>query len=203
MRLIRWAIAAGILTLHVVMKDPVWFIFARVDVLSGSTGWHRANLIDRSIANFSDWCWVGVQDVAKWGVWAGDTTNQFVVEGVRGGMGVLLLFIWIAVVAFSNIGLVLKAARKQPRRLQLGIWAVGAGLFSHIVSFLGVSYFDQNIVNWYMVLGMVAALSAEWLPPARRKAPEKVSPGATNSERQLTEHMHEYQGAGECYHSDL
>ena len=37
MRLIRWGIAIGIVALDLVMKDPVWFIFARIDVFSGST----------------------------------------------------------------------------------------------------------------------------------------------------------------------
>ena len=158
MRLVRWGIVACILALHAVMKDPVWFIFARVDVFSGSTGWHRANLIDRAIANFGDWWLVGAKDVARWGVWAGDTTNQFIVEGVRGGIVNLLLFVWVVVTAFSCVGLALRAAKIEPKRSQLLVWAVGAAVFAHLVSFLGVSYFDQNIGNWYLVLAMVAAV---------------------------------------------
>jgi len=157
LRQVRWAIVGGIVALQLVMKDPVWFIFAKLDFLSGSTGWHRANLIDRTIANFGDWWLFGAHDVSQWGVWAGDTTNQFITEGVRGGLFTMLLFIWIVVVAFSLSGTILKWARKEPRRVQFFLWSLGAAVFAHVVSFMGVSYFDQNIVNWFLVLAMVAA----------------------------------------------
>ena len=126
-------------------------------MLSGSTGWHRSYLIDRTVAHFGDWWLCGAKDISEWGVWAGDTTNQFITEGIRGGFFTMLLFIWIVVIAFSYSGSVLKAVRQEPRRLQLMLWGVGVALFSHVVSFMGVAYFDQNVVNWYLVLAMVAA----------------------------------------------
>jgi hypothetical protein len=152
MRAVRWAILGGLVALHLIMKDPVWFIFAKMDVISGSTGWHRAYLIDRTLANFSDWWLAGAKNVWKWGVWAGDTTNQFVVEAVRGGLITLVLFVALIVVAFSYFGLSLKEARIESRKYQLFLWALSTTMFVHVVSFLGISYFDQNIVNWYFVL---------------------------------------------------
>ena len=157
LRQLRWALVAIICALQLVMKDPVWFIFARVDVLSGSTGWHRSYLIDRTIAHFGEWWLCGAKDISQWGVWAGDTTNQFITEGIRGGLFTMLLFVWIVVVAFSYAGSALKAARQEPRRVQLMLWCIGVAVFSHVVSFMGVAYFDQNVVNWYLVLAMVAA----------------------------------------------
>jgi len=182
MRWVRWGIVGCLVALHAVMKDPVWFIFARVDVFSGSTGWHRANLIDRAIANFGDWWLAGSKDVAKWGVWAGDTTNQFVVEGVRGGIINLLLFVWIMVMAFSCVGLALKAAKVEAKRSQLLVWSVGAAVFAHLISFMGVSYFDQNIGNWYLVLAMVAVV---FQYRKKRSPPGSVRSGGDTSLRQL------------------
>jgi len=179
MRAVRWGVLGSTVTLHLIMHDPVWFVFARVDVLSGSTGWHRAYLIDRAIANFGDWWLVGCKDVAKWGVWAGDTTNQFIVEGVRGGIITLLLFVWIFVLGFSYVGLVLKASRRLPQKSQLFIWAIGTALFAHLVSYMAVSYFDQNIVNWYLVLAMVAACVRQ------RKALDRVVKSTTSLEVEL------------------
>lgn len=173
LRQIRWGLVLGLIALDVVMKDPVWFIFARVDVLSGSTGWHRAYLIDRTIANFGDWWLFGAHDISKWGVWAGDTTNQFVTEGVRGGLFTMTLFIWIVVVAFSYSGLVMKAVKTEPKRTQLFFWAIGGGVFVHVVSFMGVAYFDQNIVNWYLVLAMVAASYQLFVRKRYSKSQEK------------------------------
>jgi hypothetical protein len=138
------------------MKDPVWFIFARIDVLSGSTGWHRANLIDRVIANFSDWWLIGARDIAKWGIFAGDTTNQFIAEGIRAGIFNMMLFVWMIVIGFSYLGTALRAAKTAPKRYRLLLWSIGVALFAHVVSFFGVSYFDQNIVNFFLTLAIIA-----------------------------------------------
>ena len=40
MRSIRWVMVLALLCLHMVMKAPVWHLISRVDVVSGSTGWH-------------------------------------------------------------------------------------------------------------------------------------------------------------------
>ena len=55
LRTIRWCIALGLIALQLVMKSPVWYLMARVDVFGGSTGWHRAWLIDTAVKNFSQW----------------------------------------------------------------------------------------------------------------------------------------------------
>lgn len=162
MRAVRWAILVGLIALHMVMKDPVWFIFAKIDVISGSTGWHRAYLIDRTIANLSDWWLVGAKNVWKWGVWAGDTTNQFVVEAVRGGLITLVLFVALIVMVFSYLGVSLREARVESREYQLFLWALSTTMFVHVISFLGIAYFDQNIVSWYFVLaGAIAVFQSD------------------------------------------
>ena len=125
MRAVRWGIVFGIAALQLVMKDPVWFIFAHINILSASTGWHRSNLIDRTIAHFFDWWLVGAKDVEGWGVWWGDITNQFILEAVRGGLITFALFTYIVVLAFSGVGRAMKAARAEPRCirvLSLGNW---------------------------------------------------------------------------------
>src|SRR6266404_6382835 len=66
MRAIRWGMVTGLVGLQMVMKAPVWFLLARVDVVSGSTGYHRAYLIDRAIANLSDWWFVGTKATSAW-----------------------------------------------------------------------------------------------------------------------------------------
>ena len=173
MRAVRWAILGTLIALHLIMKDPVWFIFAKMDVISGSTGWHRAYLIDRTIANFSDWWLVGAKNVWKWGVWAGDTTNQFVVEAVRGGLITLVLFVALIVVGFSYFGVSLNKARGESRKDQLFLWALGTTMFVHVVSFLGISYFDQNIVSWYLVL---AGATTAFQVGVSKQAPRHTGP---------------------------
>jgi hypothetical protein len=157
MRRVRWGVVGILIVLQIAMNNPIWFIFARVNLFSGSTGWHRSNLIDRTISNVLDWWLIGTKDTFKWGVWAGDITNQFILEGVRGGVVVLALFIYVIVLAFSGVGRAMKGKAGGSRRSKLLLWAVGATLFAHIISFLGISYFDQNVVNWYLCLSMAAA----------------------------------------------
>src|SRR5687768_8466206 len=51
MRPMRWALLGVLVLLHLVMNAPVWHLIARVNVVGGSTGWHRYILIDKAIKN--------------------------------------------------------------------------------------------------------------------------------------------------------
>lgn len=167
LRLIRWTLSGGIICLAVIMKDPVWYIFARVNIFSASTGWHRSNLIDQAIRHFFDWCLVGVKDVEAWGVWWGDITNQFLLEGVRGGLVTALLFLYIIILAYSIIGRTLARVKGETKRNQMFVWALGCTIFAHTVAFLDVAYFDQNCVNWYWALAAVATTMTAYATPQK------------------------------------
>jgi hypothetical protein len=179
MRTIRWGLLLTIIALHLVMKAPVWFLMARVDVFEGSGGWHRALLVDRCIANFGDWWLLGTKSTASW---AGeydhlfDVTNQFVNEGANGGLLTMGLFIMLIARCFGGIGRALRALEEsRPRVTSWWLWALGAALFTHVVSFMSVSYFDQNIVNWYLLLAMIStgwALFVSARAPADAGAPQ-------------------------------
>jgi hypothetical protein len=156
MRALRWGFLALLLIMQVVMKAPLWFVFAKIDIFSGSTGWHRANVIDRTVANFFDWWLLGTKDVGKWGIWAGDITNQYILEGVRGGLIAVIFFVWIIVLAFSGLGVAMKSPDLDSRPDHRMLWALGSALFAHVTGFFSISYFDQNVVNWYLLLAMIA-----------------------------------------------
>ncbi len=71
----------------------------------------------------------------------------------------MALFVWMIVIGFSYLeGRALRAAKTEPKRYQLLLWSVGVGLFAHVVSFLGVAYFDQNIVNLFLTLAIIATV---------------------------------------------
>ena len=170
MRAFRWCIIAALVALQLMMNDPIWYIFAHMDVVSGSTGWHRSHLIDQTIKHFSEWWMLGVkiEDVGRWGVWASDVTNQYLLEGIMGGALTLVLFVVVCVTACKIAGRSMKAAAGQPLPRQRLIWAIGVALVSHITTFFSVSYFDQNLVNWYLVLAAVAVmpLASDAIAPA-------------------------------------
>jgi hypothetical protein len=155
MRVIRWGIVLALLCVHIVWNHPVWYLIAKVDLSGGSSSWHRFALIDQCVRHFGDWWLVGVKSTAEWGWDMWDTANQYV--GVCDSSGLLsfVLFMAILVYGFKYLG----RARKRARSKKEGLffWALGASLFANVVSFFGISYWDQTQVVWY---GLLAAISA-------------------------------------------
>src|SRR5436309_2363301 len=95
MRVIRWGLVLAFVGLEIVMNAHVWFLIARIDIVSGSTSHFRALLIDRAIMNLGDWWLIGTKST---GVWADeaigltDRTNQYIVWGAEGGLITMVLF---------------------------------------------------------------------------------------------------------------
>jgi ABC-type Mn2+/Zn2+ transport system permease subunit len=58
------------------------------------------------------------------------------------------------------------------------LWAMGAALFAHAVTFISVSYFDQNFVNWYLLLAIIGTLTGPFLVLKRHEFLESVQPAA-------------------------
>jgi hypothetical protein len=166
MRLIRWGLALVLLGLHLVMKAPVWHLIARIDLVGGSTGWHRYQLIDRSIKRFGEWWLLGTDSTAHWGHITTDITNQYVLEGVSGGIVTLVLFVAMIVFAYKGVGTLCRIYRRSHPRLILS-WAFGVSLLAHTMMFMAVSYFGQIIVVWYLLLAMIASTASLPEPPDR------------------------------------
>ena len=55
MKLLRRTAVLVLVTLHLVMKAPVWALLARIDLTGSSSGYHRYVLIDQCISRFSEW----------------------------------------------------------------------------------------------------------------------------------------------------
>ncbi len=158
MRTIRLGIVAGIIGLQLCMKAPVWMLIQRTGGAMGSSGWHRAMLIDNFIRHFGEWWMVGTQNNANWGTDMWDVDNAFVAAGVGGGLLTLLALIAMIVYAFKQVGKsrILAAKFHTDERL---VWAIGACLFANIVGFFGIVYFDQSVVAWYGLLAMISAMA--------------------------------------------
>jgi hypothetical protein len=167
MRMLRWAAVLIVLGLAMVMHAPVWYLLAKLGNALGGTGWHRAYLIDQAVAHFDEWWLFGTTYTAHWGpgglvIGADpnmmDITNHYIMEGVKGGLLKLVLFFLIVILCFKSLGrwLLSPAAEAAPA---LFVWALGVSLFSHCVSFISITYFDQIIVIWYWLLAVVGVLA--------------------------------------------
>jgi hypothetical protein len=153
---------AGVAALDMVMKAPVYALVFKINPVGAGKGYHRYRLIDAFVRRFDEWVLVGVPSTAHWGRGMYDITNRYVREGVDGGILSLLLFVAVLVSALrATVHVAL--TREIPRRERILAWAVGASLLSHMVSFLGVSYFGQMMFFLYLPVAMLAALHG-WLP---------------------------------------
>lgn len=155
MRKLRWAIVIVLVSLHLVMKAPVWHLVSRVNLTGSSSSYHRYQLINQCIVHFWDWVLVGAKNYGSWGWDMWDLSNQYVAIADVSGLIPLLCFLTILVLGFRYLG---KARRfAEDRKQQFFIWALGASLFANVVAFFGISYFDQTIVAWYALLAMICA----------------------------------------------
>lgn len=153
MRTVRWALVIALLVLAMVMKAPVWFVIAHIDLTGGSSGYHRAELIDQFVRHFSDWWLIGTKDAGTWAYDLWDTQNQYVTVGESGGLLAFVFFILLVTRCCAQIGHSRKLASNAKE--EWFVWLVGAALFVNLVSFFGVNYFDQSKIIWFLLLAMI------------------------------------------------
>lgn len=161
--IIRWGFAGLLVCLHLVMKAPVWHLITRISI-SGSA-YHRFALIDQTIRHFSQWWLVGTRNNGAWGWDMWDTANQYVSYAVDGGLLSLLLFIALLAYGFNYLGKARRAA--TDKKQAVFFWSLAVALFVHVISFFGISYWDQSIVGWYALLAFICATAV----PQKVEAP--------------------------------
>lgn len=163
----RIAAVVGYILLDLVMKAPPYYLIARMDIVSGSTGWHRAELINSSLKHLHEWWLTGTDYTRHWmptGVsWSPDhtdITNHYIAQGVRGGLPLTFLFIALLWCGFRYIGESVRFFAYWDAERGFFAWSFGAGLFAHAATCLSVSYFDQSILFLYLALAAVTTLKA-------------------------------------------
>jgi hypothetical protein len=152
------------------MKAPVWALIGRIDVTGSSSSYHRYQLVDQFIRRFADWWLLGTKSNGDWGWDMWDQANQYVAVGESGGLLAFICFVAIIVVGFRYVGKARRAALGN-RTGELLVWSVGAALFANVVAFFGISYYDQTMVCWYLLLALIPGVAASLV---RRKPIGKV-----------------------------
>jgi hypothetical protein len=163
-RWMRWGLVLGLLMLNLVMHAPVWYLIAHVGVVNGSSTDHRAELVDTFVRHFQDWWLFGAKSNASWGYEMFDTSNQYVSQGVTGGLLSLVFLILTISWAFAKVGQARRVVAGRDRRSELLFWLLGCAIFANTIAFFGISYFDQTRVAWLTLLAIVGALTKRKTP---------------------------------------
>jgi hypothetical protein len=171
MRLLRWGIVVGLISLHMVMKAPVWMIIDHISLVGGNSSYHRAMLVDHFIRHFSDWWLIGVKSTAEWGWDMWDQANQFVWEGESGGLATFVCFVLLISRSFGLLGSCRKLGLGD-RQKEWQCWLFGSSLFAYVVAFFGISLADQLKYGWLALLAMLCAMGTPaW---TARQAPQQI-----------------------------
>ena len=152
-RYIVYSICGMTIVLHMIMKAPVWHLVARINIVGGSTGWHRYHLIDKAISNFGEWALLGTVDTRHWGRGLADVTNQYILEGIRGGFITLILFVLLLIMAVK-VTCRYSIYSGSSKQRWLG-WCICVSVLSHCLSFLSVAYFGQIMMLLYLTFALV------------------------------------------------
>ena len=175
MRLVRWGLVLTLVTLHMIMKAPVWALINHIDLTGSSSGDHRYALMDNCIRHFSDWWLLGCKYYNAWGWDMWDLCNQFVAVAVTGGLLTLIFYIAIFSRSFGAIGKARKLVSGDRSREFL-LWCLGANLFAVVVASFGINYVQQLLLGFFPLLACisVAAFEARQSTARRVEAPVEV-----------------------------
>jgi hypothetical protein len=182
----RWTAAAAVVCIHFAREKPVWHLMGRLGSIMGGEGWHRYELVDQFIKHIDEWWLAGTSSTTHWTMQiTSDFTNQYVLEGVQGGLPKLLSFIAILVVAFQSIGRSLTqaqsssyASRGDRHYTVLLAWCLGVCLFTHSVGFMAISYFGQLQSVFFFHLALISSLACAQarFPGGRAESARPVEP---------------------------
>jgi hypothetical protein len=182
---IRRGLLAVVIVLHFSREKPVWQLIGRLSEMIGGEGYHRSSLITAFVANWSEWFLIGTSSTAHWGFLMSDTTNQYVDEGVTGGILTLVAFVALMSLAFRAIGICARAGSRlgrTPRAQSLWSWGIGCGLMAHATAFISVSYWGQMRILLYLFFALISAEYSFVRAPRKRATERATSQGPARVE---------------------
>lgn len=180
-RAMRRGLLAVTIVLHFSRDKPVWQLIGRLSEMIGGEGYHRSALITNFVNHWSEWFLLGTSSTAHWGFLMSDTTNQFVDEGVTGGILALVAFVALMSFAFRGIGIAGEAGARfgrTPRAQSLWCWGIGCGLMAHTTAFISVSYWGQMRILLYLYFAFISAEYSFVREPQRRSAEPATPQGS-------------------------
>ncbi len=165
LRVVQWAVIGAYISAELLMTRPAYYLISKIDLTGSSTGWHRSRLIEVAFEHLSRWWAFGTDYTGDWMAQtvdaagrSADITNYYLWIGTIGGLPAMLLLIAMMWRAFVWVG---KSVAGMPGTMQehrFMIWCLGAGLFSHAVTSLSVSYTDQSMMFFWLNIGVISSM---------------------------------------------
>ena len=192
MRRMRRALVVGLILLSLLMKAPIWYLLDRVSSITGGDGYNRAYLIDVSFQNLGKRLlavmpntetvnWIPYSHPLTGGA---DITNQFISFGLMAGVGAIALLILLLIRAFSGLGNALEVVRssfQNKSENEFLLWGLGVLIATHIITWFGITYYDQFYVVWFLQLAAISSISTSCVKVAvTEKEMAEVSPRETD-----------------------
>jgi hypothetical protein len=167
-KLTKFAMPAFILLyilLSFVMSRPPYYILTSIDLTGGSTGWHRAALIESFLSHFHEWWAFGTDRTQHWLPYAPgptpehtDITNAYIAYAVVAGLPALLLILAILWRAFTWVGIAARTRTGVTPPESFVAWCLGSALFAHATTSISVVYFDQTILFFWATISMISSI---------------------------------------------
>lgn len=153
--------------LSLVLSQPPYYLISKIDITGGSTGWHRAFLIDRTIQHINEWWLFGTDKTVHWMPRQGrindhhtDITNYFIGFAIQGGLVGILLVLGMVVASLLSVGRMWRAYDEEAPEKAFFVWCCGACLLGHAATSMSVAYFDQSLIFFWFAVAIISSLRA-------------------------------------------
>jgi hypothetical protein len=163
-RFVAPAIVVAYTLLSFVMKRPPYYLLNNIDLSGGSTGWHRAALIEAFLAHLHEWWAFGTDRTRHWLPNASgptpeqtDITNSYISFALVGGLLALFLILAILWRAFTWVGILAGTRTGVTTGTSFAAWCLGSALFAHATTSISVSYFDQSVVFFWATISLISS----------------------------------------------
>jgi hypothetical protein len=164
-KLARLSAVAGYFGFSILTGEPGYYVMKRIDISGGSTGYHRARLIESAFENFGEWWLFGTDYTRHWMATGvsfspnhADITNYYLSFGVTGGLLAMALVIVMLFKAFKWVVVVYREHIGESPADSFMIWCLGAGMFAHAATSVSVAYFDQSLVFFWMNMAVIGSM---------------------------------------------
>jgi hypothetical protein len=143
---------------------PAYYQLTRLDFTGGSTGWHRARLLESFFQHFNEWWFIGTDYTRHWmavGLSSNpnhvDLTNHLIFFAVQGGIISLLFILYILISSLRQVYKLFRSTSSTSSRHNL--WILGSSIIITSIMSFSVFFLDQSGVTFWLPFAALPSVS--------------------------------------------